>query len=154
MENRLTFLVLNGPNLDLLGEREPGTYGRTTLAELENLCRNWGEERGIDIRFAQSNHEGELVDLLHAARLDTRGVVFNAAAYTHTSVALRDAVAAIGIPVIEVHLSNTAARESFRRRSFLAPVAAGLVMGFGVKGYLLALEGLLDIIKKEENPEA
>lgn len=149
MENRLTFLVLNGPNLDLLGEREPGTYGRATLPELEALCRTWGAEKGVDIRCAQSNHEGELIDLLHAARLDTRGVVLNAAAYTHTSVAIRDAVAAIAIPVIEVHLTNTAARESFRRRSYLTPVAAGLVMGFGVKGYLLALEGLLEIVTRK-----
>lgn len=143
MENRLKFLVLNGPNLDLLGERETGIYGRVTLEELETLCKNWGAERSIDIRCAQSNHEGELIDLLHAARLDCRGVVLNAAGYTHTSVALRDAVSAIRIPVVEVHLTNTAAREPFRHGSLLTAVASGLVMGFGAAGYILALEGLL-----------
>jgi 3-dehydroquinate dehydratase-2 len=145
LENRLKFLVLNGPNLDLLGERETGIYGRVTLEELETLCKNWGAERGIDIRCAQSNHEGELIDLLHAARLDCRGVVLNAAGYTHTSVALRDAVSAIRIPVVEVHLTNTAAREPFRHGSLLTAVASGLVMGFGAAGYILALEGLLGL---------
>lgn len=145
----MKFLVLNGPNLDLLGERETGIYGEVTLEELETLCKNWGAERDIEIRCAQSNHEGELIDLLHAARLDCRGVVLNAAGYTHTSVALRDAVSAIRIPVVEVHLTNTAARESFRHGSLLTAVASGLVMGFGAAGYVLALEGLLGLTKVE-----
>lgn len=145
MEDRMKFFVINGPNLNLLGERETKLYGVSSLQELESLCRAWGEEKGIDIRCAQSNHEGELIDLLHAARLDCRGVVLNAAAYTHTSVAIRDAVSAIRIPVIEVHITNTAAREPFRHQSLLTPVAAGLVMGFGIAGYLLALEGLLGL---------
>ncbi|MFA0888701.1 MAG: type II 3-dehydroquinate dehydratase [Synergistales bacterium] len=150
MEKRLMFSVINGPNLNLLGEREPQLYGACSLQDLENLCRDWGRKKGIDIRCAQTNHEGEMIDLLHAARLDSRGVVLNAAGYTHTSVAIRDAVSAIRIPVIEVHLTNTAAREPFRRRSLLTPVAAGLVMGFGKAGYLLALEGLLALTTGEE----
>lgn len=146
MEDKLKFLVLNGPNLNLLGEREPGIYGSLSLTELEDLCRAWGAERGIEILCAQSNHEGELVDILQEARHDVAGVVFNAAAYTHTSVALRDCVAAIRPPVIEVHISNTAKREEFRHTSYLTAVAAGLVMGFGLRGYILALEGLLSMV--------
>ena len=152
MENRLTFLVLNGPNLDLLGEREPGTYGRTTLKELEALCRAWGAEKGVDIRCAQSNHEGELVDLLHAARLDTRGVVLNAAAYTHTSVALRDALAAVqcaGVPAVEVHLSNTQARDDFRHTSLTAPVCLGQVSGFHGHSYVLGLDALVNHLMRK-----
>ncbi|EFQ24164.1 3-dehydroquinate dehydratase [Aminomonas paucivorans DSM 12260] len=142
------FLVLNGPNLNLLGEREPEVYGSVTLEEVEVRCRRWGEERGVELRFAQSNHEGVLLDRLQEARRDCAGGVFNPGAYTHTSVALRDCVAALRIPVVEVHLSNTHAREPFRRRSLLAPVAAGRVEGFGAAGYLLALEGLLGILRE------
>lgn len=145
MEERLRFLVLNGPSINLLGEREPEIYGTLTLANLEDLCRAWGEERNIEIRCAQSNHEGELVDILQEARHEVDGVVLNAAAYTHTSVVLRDCIAAIQPPVIEVHISNTAKREAFRSRSYLTAVAAGLVMGFGIHGYILALEGLLEM---------
>ena len=143
MENRLTFLVLNGPNLDLLGEREPGTYGRGTLPELEALCGAWGAEKGVDIRCAQSNHEGELVDLLHAARLDTQGVVLNAAAYTHTSVALLDALKAVAIPTVEVHISDVAAREDFRQISYVRPACVATVTGRGFAGYLDAVDILL-----------
>ena len=149
MEKRLMFSVINGPNLNLLGEREPQLYGASSLQDLENLCRDWGRKKGIDIRCAQTNHEGEMIDLLQAARLDSRGVVLNAAGYTHTSVALRDAVAAIGIPVVEVHITNTAAREPFRHVSLLTAVASGLVTGFGTAGYILALEGLLARTAKE-----
>ena len=145
MEGRMKFLVLNGPNLNLLGEREPGIYGHTSLGELEDLCREWGAGRDVEVTCAQSNSEGVLIDLLHAARRETAGVVLNAGGYTHTSIALRDAVAALDIPVVEVHLTNTSKREEFRRHSFLTPVAAGLIMGFGPAGYLLALEGLLGI---------
>ncbi|MDO9508334.1 MAG: type II 3-dehydroquinate dehydratase [Thermovirgaceae bacterium] len=145
MEERLRFLVLNGPSINLLGEREPEIYGTLTLANLEDLCRAWGEERNIEIRCAQSNHEGELVDILQEARHEVDGVVLNAAAYTHTSAVLRDCIAAIQPPVIEVHISNTAKREAFRSRSYLTAVAAGLVMGFGIHGYILALEGLLEM---------
>lgn len=143
MEDRLKFLILNGPNINLLGEREPEIYGTISLTNLEDLCRDWGKERNIEIRCAQSNHEGELVDILQEVRHDVDGVVLNAAAYAHTSVALRDCIAAIQLPVIEVHISNTAKRETFRSRSYLTAVAAGLVMGFGIQGYILALEGLL-----------
>lgn len=145
MEDRLKFLILNGPNINLLGEREPGIYGTQSLKDLEALWKTWGEERNIEVRCAQSNHEGELVDILQEFRHEVDGVVLNAAAYTHTSIALRDCIAAIHPPVIEVHISNTAKRETFRSRSYLAAVAAGLVMGFGVHGYILALEGLLEM---------
>ncbi len=145
MEDRLKFLILNGPNINLLGEREPGIYGTLSLTDLEALWRTWGEERNIEIRCAQSNHEGELVDILQEARHEVDGVVLNAAAYTHTSVALRDCIAAIHPPVIEVHISNTAKREAFRSQSYITAVAAGLVMGFGINSYILALEGLLEM---------
>lgn len=144
MNRELTFLVLNGPNLNLLGEREPGIYGAATLAELEERCRAWGRERGVAVDCRQSNHEGVLLDVLQEARLERDGVVFNPAAYSHSSIALWDCVAALTIPVVEVHISNTAAREPFRRESYITPVAAGLVAGFGPAGYILALEGLLE----------
>jgi len=145
MENRLKFLVLNGPNINLLGEREPGIYGTLSLKDLEVFWKTWGEEQNIEIHCAQSNHEGELVDILQEFRHEVDGVVLNAAAYTHTSVALRDCIAAIQPPVIEVHISNTAKRETFRSRDYLSAVVTGVVMGFGVHGYILALEGLLKI---------
>lgn len=147
---QLKFLVLNGPNLDLLGEREPQVYGAMTLGDLETLCREWGKERGIEIFCAQDNSEGGIIDRLHAARHEVHGVVLNAAGYTHTSVAIRDAVAALPIPVIEVHLSNVTAREPFRHRSYLSPVASGIIIGFGETGYLLALEGLVQILEKKK----
>lgn len=145
MEDQLNFLILNGPNINLLGERETGIYGTVPLTDLEALWRTWGEERNIEVRCAQSNHEGELVDILQEFKHEVDGVVLNAAAYTHTSVALRDCIAAIQPPVIEIHISNTAKRETFRSRSYITAVAAGLVMGFGVHGYILALEGLLEM---------
>ncbi len=148
MEKKVKFLVLNGPNLNLLGEREPEIYGKATLADLEERCRIWGEEQGVEVRCARSNHEGGLVDLLQEARYDVGGVVLNAAAYTHTSVALRDCVAAIDPPVIEVHLSNTSKRETFRHTSYLTVVSAGLIMGLGSHGYILALEGLLEMVRR------
>jgi 3-dehydroquinate dehydratase-2 len=140
-------LVLNGPNLNLLGTREPGVYGRATLDDVLELCRAEGRRWGLDVEARQSNHEGVLVDWLqeagraHAAG-DLAGVVLNAGAYTHTSVALRDAVAGTGVPVVEVHVSNVHAREAFRRTSYLSAVAAGVVVGFGVDGYALAVAGL------------
>lgn len=150
MEDKLRFLVLNGPNLNLLGEREPGIYGKSSLEDLLRLCQQWADEHGVELICAQSNHEGDLIDILQEARHDVDGVVFNAAAYTHTSVAIRDCVAAIRPPVIEVHISNTAKREAFRHTSYLTAVAAGLVMGFGLKGYILALEGLLEMVRDGE----
>jgi 3-dehydroquinate dehydratase-2 len=136
-------LVVNGPNLNLLGSREPDTYGRTTLPELDAACREWGEAWGSVVETRQSNHEGDLVDWLQrAVEEGVEGVVLNAGGLTHTSVALRDAVAAVALPVIEVHLSNVHAREAFRRDSLLAPVCAGTISGLGVDGYRAAIEVL------------
>jgi 3-dehydroquinate dehydratase-2 len=142
-----TVLVLNGPNLNLLGTREPGVYGAQTLADVEALCRDAAARHGLGVDFRQSNHEGVLVDWIHEAARghaagEVAGVVFNAGAYTHTSVALHDAVKAVAVPVLEVHLSNVHAREPFRHHSYLSPVAAGIVVGFGVDSYVLAIEGL------------
>ncbi len=136
--------VLNGPNLNLLGTREPGIYGAATLADVEALCRAAAERLGFDMVFAQTNSEGALVDLIQAAR-GARGIVLNAAAYTHTSVAVRDAVAAVGVPTIEVHLSNVFSREPFRHHSYLSPVARGVICGFGPQSYALAIAALADL---------
>ncbi len=141
-------LVLNGPNLNLLGTREPAVYGSTTLADVEQLCRDAGRRLGAEVDCRQSNHEGQLIDWIHEAGVAHRsgqlvGAVFNAGAYTHTSVALHDAIKGAELPVIEVHISNVHAREPFRHHSYLSPAAAGIVVGFGVEGYVLALEGLL-----------
>ena len=142
-----TVLVLNGPNLNLLGTREPAVYGSTTLADVEALCRKAAARHDLAIDFRQSNHEGVLVDALHEAGRayaagTLLGVVFNAGAYTHTSLALHDAIKGTGVPVIEVHISNVHAREAFRHHSWLSPVAAGIVVGFGANGYALAIDGL------------
>jgi 3-dehydroquinate dehydratase-2 len=144
----LHILVLNGPNLNLLGTREPAVYGHTTLADVEALCIAAGAERGAVVECRQSNHEGVLIDWIHDAGLRHRagtlaGIVFNAGAYTHTSVALHDAIKGSGVPVIEVHISNVHAREAFRHHSYLSPAAAGIVVGFGVDGYVLAIDGLI-----------
>jgi 3-dehydroquinate dehydratase-2 len=134
-------LVLNGPNLNLLGTREPEIYGATTLDDIGALLVEQGDRLGLIVDMRQSNHEGHLVDWLHeAAERRALAVILNAGAYTHTSVALRDAIKAMSVPVIEVHLSNPAARESFRHRSHVSPVAKGVIQGFGAKGYLLALD--------------
>lgn len=140
-------LVLHGPNLNLLGEREPQTYGRVTLAEIDARLVQLGRELGFEVRTMQSNHEGALIDALHEARTWAAGVVFNPGGYTHTSVALRDAVAAIGIPVVEVHLSNVQAREKFRRRSLITPVSAGNISGFGWHSYALGLHALARLLE-------
>ncbi len=137
-------LVLHGPNLNLLGEREPAIYGRTSLADLDRRLSTLGIELGLEVRCRQSNVEGELIDALHAARDWAAGVVFNPGGYSHTSVALRDAVAAIGLPVVEVHLSNIYGREPFRRRSLIAPVCLGSIAGFGTLSYELALRVIRD----------
>jgi 3-dehydroquinate dehydratase II len=145
--------VLNGPNLNLLGTREPTQYGSTTLADVEAMCRAAGERLGYEVECFQSNWEGALIDKIHeAGRLfkegKALGCVFNPGAYTHTSVALHDAIKGVdGLPVIECHISNVHAREAFRHQSWISPAAAGIVVGFGVQGYLLALEGL---VRKQE----
>lgn len=135
-------LVLNGPNLNLLGQRQPEIYGATTLEEIEALCRATGEALGLTVDCRQSNHEGVLIDAVHAARGAADGLIINAGAYTHTSVALMDAVAAVELPTIELHLSNIHARESFRQSSHIARVAIGQICGFGPAGYALAIRAL------------
>lgn len=136
-------LVLNGPNLNLLGTREPEYYGSTTLDDIVDELRRVAEKDGAEIRHVQSNHEGAMVDAIHDALDWADGIVINAGAYTHTSVALRDAIRAVGLPTIETHLSNVHAREEFRHHSYLAPVCVGVVAGFGSDSYRVALTGLL-----------
>ncbi|HVZ12855.1 MAG TPA: type II 3-dehydroquinate dehydratase [Bauldia sp.] len=141
-----TIFILNGPNLNMLGKREPALYGTGTLADIEAMCAARAKDLGIRIDFRQDNREGILVDWLQEAGDKAAGVVLNAGAYTHTSVAIHDAIRGTGLPVIEVHLSNIFARESFRHHSFVSPVAKGMICGLGPQGYVLALEALATII--------
>lgn len=146
MTSRGKVLVLNGPNLNLLGTREPGVYGRTTLEEIARRTQSLGGELGLEVEFFQSNSEGEIVDAVQRAAGSCRGLIVNPAAYTHTSVALRDALAAVDLPTVEVHLSNVHGREEFRRQSLTAAVCRGVITGFGAEGYLLALRALSAIL--------
>jgi 3-dehydroquinate dehydratase-2 len=139
--------VLNGPNLNALGKREPGIYGGQTLADIEALCRAEGEKLGFVVDFRQSNHEGDLVDWIHEAGDVAAGVAINAGAYTHTSIALHDAIRAVKTPVVELHLSNVHAREDFRHKSMIAPAVKGVICGFGAQSYVLALHALSSITK-------
>jgi len=132
-------LVLNGPNLNLLGTREPATYGHETLADISALCGRAAEEFGLTVEFRQTNHEGELLDWIHAARGRCAGIVINPAAWTHTSVAIRDAVTAVALPLWEVHITNVHKREPFRHHSYLSDVAQGVICGYGIRGYCYAL---------------
>ncbi|CAD7032421.1 type II 3-dehydroquinate dehydratase [Pseudorhizobium endolithicum] len=140
-----TVFVLNGPNLNMLGKREPGIYGGKTLKDVEEDCLTAGRELGLQVEFRQSNHEGELVGWLHEAGERAVGVAINAGAYTHTSIALHDAIRAISVPVIEVHISNVHAREEFRHHSMIARACKGVICGFGPTSYILALHALKSI---------
>lgn len=138
-----TIYVLNGPNLNLLGTREPEVYGRATLKDVEALCRNAGKRHGLTVEFRQSNHEGVLVDWIQEARAKgAAGIVINPAAYTHTSIAILDALLASDIPIVEIHISNVHARDDFRRHSYVSRVAKAVICGFGINGYGLAIDGL------------
>jgi 3-dehydroquinate dehydratase-2 len=145
----MRILVLNGPNLNLLGQRQPELYGRETLADIETLMRARADDLGgVELAFVQSNHEGELIDAIHERR-DWDGLIINAGAYTHTSIAIADAVASVDMPAVEVHLSNVFARERFRHRSYLSPVAWGTLSGFGYRSYLAALDLLHGRLSEE-----
>jgi 3-dehydroquinate dehydratase II len=144
-----TILVLNGPNLNLLGVREPETYGRDTLADIEEACLERAAELGLAVEFRQSNHEGQLVDWIQEARETADGIVLNPGGYTHTSVAILDALRASELPIIEVHLSNIHRRESYRRRSYVSEAAQGIICGLGAHGYLLALDAMARLIKRD-----
>jgi 3-dehydroquinate dehydratase-2 len=142
-------LLLNGPNLNLLGLREPGLYGADTLAEIEQRLGGQAAERGVELACFQSNHEGALVDRIHQARGQVDGILINAGALTHTSIALRDALLGVAIPFVELHLSNVHAREAFRHNSYLADKAIGVISGFGPASYELALQGLLALLQSQ-----
>lgn len=142
-----SLLILNGPNLNLLGTRQPDVYGSTTLADIEAMCLEHVSKTQDQIEFGQSNHEGALIDMIHAALGKHDGIILNAGAYTHTSIALMDAIKSVALPVIELHLSNVHAREPFRHKSYLAPVALGVICGFGAHGYVLAVDAMLDHLR-------
>ena len=146
-------LVLNGPNLNLLGTREPGLYGAQTLAAVEEMCRAEGARLGLDVDCRQSNYEGQLIEWIHEAGRECAagamlGVVLNAGAYTHTSVALHDAIKGAHVPVVELHITNVHGREPFRHHSYISPVARGIVVGFGARGYALAIDGLRQLTEE------
>ena len=142
----MKILFLNGPNLNLLGQREPELYGRSTLADIEAKVRSRAQALHVEVEFRQTNLEGELVDWIQQAKTKSDVIVLNAAAYAHTSIALRDAIVAAGVPTIEIHLSNIHAREEFRHKSLIAPVCRGQILGFGANSYILALEASINVI--------
>ncbi|MFV3415144.1 type II 3-dehydroquinate dehydratase [Pseudomonas nitroreducens] len=146
-----TLLVLNGPNLNLLGTREPATYGHETLDDIAALCHRTGAENGLEIEFRQTNHEGQLIDWIHQARGRCFGILVNPAAWTHMSVAIRDALAAVELPVIEVHLSNVHKREEFRHHSFVSGVAVGVIAGLGSDGYRAGIQHFAKLLEGERH---
>ncbi|MEO1345014.1 MAG: type II 3-dehydroquinate dehydratase [Pseudomonadota bacterium] len=141
-----SILILNGPNLNLLGQRQPDVYGTTTLADIETTCQDKAKALGVEIRFEQSNSEGTLVDVIHSAKGRHDGIILNAGGYTHTSIALMDAISSVELPVIELHLSNIHAREAFRHVSYISKVAVGQICGFGPAGYPLALDAMHQLL--------
>ena len=145
-----TICILNGPNLNLLGTREPDIYGATTLADIEAACLEKCRSHGLELDFRQSNSEGDLVSWIQQAGQSAAGLIINAGAYTHTSVAILDALKSAGIPVIEVHLSNVFARESFRHNSYVSPAATGVICGLGARGYELAIDAVADLVNSNE----
>jgi len=149
LTDRPSILILNGPNLNMLGQREPAIYGRDTLDDIEAACKAKAAELGLDIDFRQSNREGELVEWAQVAGQWFQGIIVNAAGYTHTSVALLDALMVSGLPVIEVHLSNIFRREEFRHHSYVSRAATGVICGFGLKGYVLALDAMAKLVRPD-----
>jgi len=145
----ISILILHGPNLNLLGRREPGIYGAATLEDIDRLLVDRAKQLGVGVIAKQSNHEGEIVTAIHHTLDRQQGIVINAGAYTHTSVAIRDAIAAVAIPTVEVHLSNIYRREEFRHHSWIAPVAIGQISGFGIQSYLLGLEALVAYLRQQ-----
>lgn len=146
-----SILVLNGPNLNLLGERQPEIYGSIRLNEIEKMCRQRAQDHAFEIEFVQSNHEGELVECIQAAGQKHKGIVINPAAYSHTSIAIADALKSIELPTVEVHLSNIHKRETFRQHSYISLVSDGVICGLGANGYALAIEALVIIITKKNS---
>lgn len=143
-----SFLVINGPNLNMLGKREVETYGSLTLENINNLCKKKASELGVNLEFFQHNIEGEIVSKLHEAKKNHHAVIINAAAYTHTSVAIRDALILTDLPIIEVHMSNVYKRETFRHKSFISDIAIGVIAGFGFHSYILGIEAAFEVINK------
>lgn len=149
----LRIAVLNGPNLNMLGIREPGVYGNESLSAIEAQVKSRGDELGVQISFFQTNHEGDMIDRIHSAYGNEDGIIINPGAWTHYSYAIRDALSAVSIPIVEVHLSNIHKREAFRHVSVVAPVALGQIAGFGAPGYLMALDGLVRKLQSESSKE-
>ena len=141
--------ILNGPNLNLLGTREPEVYGRTALDEIESACHSFAADHGVEVKFLQSNHEGQLIDWIHEARGQSASILINPAAFTHTSIAIRDALSACTAPTVEVHLSNIHRREPFRHLSYVSQVATGVICGFGSKTYVLGLQALVWLLQQK-----